>query len=65
LLRARKSSIDKVIITCPRHGSKFDVATGRLVSGPKILFLKLKIVDLPSYEVRRESTQIRVRLDVT
>jgi 3-phenylpropionate/trans-cinnamate dioxygenase ferredoxin subunit len=54
-----------VIITCPRHGSKFDVATGRLVSGPKILFLKLKIVDLPSYEVRRESTQIRVRLDVT
>jgi len=60
-----KGSIDQGIITCPRHGSKFDVATGRLVSGPKIFFLKLKTGDLPSYEVRTEGTQIRVRLDVT
>lgn len=60
-----KGSLDQGIITCPRHGSKFDVATGRVVSGPKILFLKLKTGDLPSYEVRTEGTQVQVRLNDT
>jgi 3-phenylpropionate/trans-cinnamate dioxygenase ferredoxin subunit len=60
-----KGSVERGIITCPRHGSKFDVTTGKVVSGPKILFLKLKTGDLPTYEVRTEGAEVQIKLDVT
>lgn len=48
------------IVTCPRHGSKFDVKTGESISGPKIAFLKLKVRDEKVYPVRAEGKDILV-----
>ena len=36
--------LDKTVVTCPRHLSKFDVTTGRVISGTHS--------NLPSYEVK-------------
>ena len=57
-----KGKLEGKIVTCPKHGSKFDVTTGRCVSGPKIGFIKLKAKDETSYEVKVENNTIKVNL---
>ena len=57
-----KGSLEGKIVTCPRHGSKFDITTGESISGPKIAFLKLKTKKVPSYEVKAEDGIIKVRV---
>ena len=58
-----KGSLESNIVTCPRHGAKFDVTAGKAVSGPKILFLRPKIVDEPFYEVKVDGKDILVKID--
>ncbi|MBM3147369.1 MAG: Rieske 2Fe-2S domain-containing protein [Actinobacteria bacterium] len=48
------------VVTRPRHGSQFDVRTGRNVRGPKILFVKGKADDVPSYPVRVEGDDVLI-----
>lgn len=50
------------VVTCPKHGSKFDVTTGKAVSGPKIPLIKLKINDEEKYEVKIEGEDILVKI---
>lgn len=50
-------------ITCPKHGSVFDVKTGNLVENGKILFLKLKVNNTKSYPVKVEGTDILIDID--
>lgn len=50
------------IVTCPKHGSKFDITTGKVVSGPKIPLLKLKINDEERYEIKIEEDFLYVRI---
>ncbi|MBE3128950.1 MAG: Rieske (2Fe-2S) protein [Actinobacteria bacterium] len=57
-----KGKLDGKIVTCPRHGSKFDITTGESISGPKIGFLKLKTGNEPSYEVKIEGDIIKVNI---
>jgi 3-phenylpropionate/trans-cinnamate dioxygenase ferredoxin subunit len=57
-----KGKLDGKIVTCPRHGSKFDITTGESISGPKIGFLKLKTKKEPSYEVKIEDSKIKVKI---
>ena len=57
-----KGKLDGSIVTCPRHGSRFDVKTGKNLSGPKILFLKLSTADEVAFEVKVEGNQIMVDL---
>jgi len=57
-----KGSLEGSIVTCPRHGSKFDVTTGKVVSGPKILFMHPKIKDESSYEVKVEGKDILLKI---
>jgi 3-phenylpropionate/trans-cinnamate dioxygenase ferredoxin subunit len=49
------------VVTCPRHGSRFDVTTGKALSGPKILLLRLSTDDEPTYEVKVEEGSILLR----
>jgi 3-phenylpropionate/trans-cinnamate dioxygenase ferredoxin subunit len=58
-----KGSLEGNIVTCPKHGSKFDVTTGKVVSGPKILFLHPKISDEPSYEVKVEGKEVLLKTE--
>lgn len=44
-------------IACPRHGARFDLRTGRVLSLPAI-------VDIPAYPVRIENGEIQVGLPV-
>ena len=57
-----KGKLDGKIVTCPRHGSKFDITTGESISGPKIGFLKLKTGNEPSYEVKIDGDTIKVNI---
>jgi 3-phenylpropionate/trans-cinnamate dioxygenase ferredoxin subunit len=50
------------IVTCPKHGSKFDVTTGKVVSGPKIPLLKLKINDEKKYDLKIEGEEILIKI---
>jgi nitrite reductase/ring-hydroxylating ferredoxin subunit len=59
----RKGELSKGIlegktVTCPKHGGRFDVATGKVVSGPKVFLMHPKIKDEPAYAVRIEGEDI-------
>ena len=58
-----KGSLEGNIVTCPKHGSKFDVTTGKVVSGPKILFMHPKISDEAFYEVKVEGKDVLLRIE--
>jgi len=51
------------IVTCPKHGQKFDVTTGKSIQGPKVAFLKMKGKDTRSYPVKVEGTSILAGLE--
>jgi len=50
------------IVTCPKHSSKFDITTGKVVSGPKIPLFKLKINDEEKYELKIEDNFLYVKI---
>jgi len=56
-----KGTLDGTTVTCPRHGAKFDITTGKVVSGPKILFMHPKINDETSYELKVEGKDIMLK----
>ena len=53
-----KGTLEGNIVICPKHKSKFDVTTGKVISGPKMLFMHPKIKDEPTYAVRVEGKDI-------
>lgn len=57
-----KGKLEGKIVTCPRHGSKFDVTTGKCISGPKIGFLRFKTKDETAYEVKVEENRIKINV---
>ena len=58
-----QGSLEGNIVTCPKHKSKFDVTTGKVISGPKMLFIHPKINDEPSYELKVEGNAILLRIE--
>jgi len=50
------------IVTCPRHGSRFDVRTGRAVGAAQLLFLKTTPRDLQTYTVTIDGQDVFVDL---
>ena len=57
-----QGTLEDNIVECPKHHSKFDVTTGRVVSPPKVAFLRPKIRDEPSYQVKVENEDIMIKL---
>jgi nitrite reductase/ring-hydroxylating ferredoxin subunit len=55
-----KGSLVGKILTCPTHGSKFDIKNGKNVSGPKLLMFRGKTDDLKTYELKVDGTSILV-----
>ncbi|HPC28023.1 MAG TPA: non-heme iron oxygenase ferredoxin subunit [Candidatus Methanomethylicus sp.] len=60
-----KGTVEGGVVTCPRHGSKFDIRTGKAISGPKIGFLKLKTGDAKTYRVKVDGNDLMVDLPDT
>lgn len=56
-----QGSLEGNIVTCPNHGAKFDVTTGKVVSGPKMGFFHSKIDDEPTYIVKVENEDILIK----
>ena len=48
------------IVTCPLHGAKFDVTTGKNVAGPKTGLFRGKTPDHQAFEVKVEAGKILV-----
>ena len=53
-----KGTLEGNTVTCPKHKSKFDVTTGKVISGPKIPLMHPKIKDEPVYVVKVEGKDI-------
>lgn len=58
-----KGSLENGVITCPRHGSKYDAKTGKALRKAKILFLEFNVNDDRSYPVKIEGTNILIDLE--
>ena len=54
--------LEDVTLTCPRHGAKFDVRTGKNVGNAKLAFIQMKVADAMSYPVKVEGNDILVAL---
>lgn len=50
-------------IVCPRHGTAFDVRTGKVVKGGKMIFISIKAANARTYPVRVENNDVLVGLD--
>ena len=50
-----KGKLDGNIVTCPRHGSKFDITNGKRISGPAKN-------DETTYEVKVEGPAIKINI---
>ena len=55
-----RGSLEGSIVTCPRHGARFDVKTGQAVGEAQIGFIKMKVKDEESYPVKVDGTDILV-----
>jgi nitrite reductase/ring-hydroxylating ferredoxin subunit len=53
-----KGNLEVNTVTCPRHKSKFDVTTGKVISGPKVPLIHPNINDEPVYVVKVEGKDI-------
>lgn len=58
-----KGKLDGTVVTCPRHGSRFDVTTGKNLSGPKILFMYFTTADEKAYPVKIVNDTIQIDVD--
>jgi 3-phenylpropionate/trans-cinnamate dioxygenase ferredoxin subunit len=56
-----KGTLNGTTVTCPKHGAKFDITTGKVVSRPKVLFMRPKINDETSYELKVEGKDIMLK----
>ena len=50
-------------VICPRHGSTFDLRTGKNIQGARILFAKFKVDDARSFPVIVEGSDISIEVD--
>jgi len=49
-----EGTLNKTIVTCPRHLSTFDVTTGKVISGTRS--------NLPSYDVKVEGNDLLIQI---
>ncbi len=57
-----KGKLEGKTVTCPRHGSAFDVTTGACITGPRIVFLKFRAKTASTYEVKVEGGSLKVNI---
>lgn len=52
--KGRQVPLDGYEIECPRHGARFDIRTGRVLSAPAL-------VDIPFFETRVEVGMLQIK----
>ena len=53
-----EGSLEGNIVTCPIHGSRFDVTTGKCIHRPRNILIEAKTDDAMSYELRVDGEDI-------
>lgn len=53
-------SLDGKVVTCPRHGARFDVTSGQAVGKAKLLFMSTMPGNLACFPVKLEGGQILI-----
>ncbi|MFA7673567.1 MAG: Rieske (2Fe-2S) protein [Clostridia bacterium] len=51
------------LISCPKHGSIYDVTNGKAIKSGKLFFIKVKISDVKSYPIKVEGTDIMIGIE--
>lgn len=54
--------LNGTIITCPRHGARFDVTNGKAVGKAKLLFMSATPKDLTTYPVKVDGAEVMIGL---
>ncbi len=49
------------VVTCPRHGAKFSITTGKAVAHPKMGLFHPKVEDAKIYQVKVEKQDILIK----
>jgi 3-phenylpropionate/trans-cinnamate dioxygenase ferredoxin subunit len=57
-----KGTFEGGVVTCPKHKAQFDVKTGEAVADAKIGFIKMKVKDEASYEIKIDGNSILIGL---
>jgi 3-phenylpropionate/trans-cinnamate dioxygenase ferredoxin subunit len=57
-----KGTLEGNTVTCPKHGQRFDLTTGRSIQGPKVGFLKLKGKDSVQFATKVEGDDLLIDL---
>lgn len=52
-----EGEVEDTVVTCPRHGARFDIRTGKALSLPAV-------IDIPAYPIRIENDEILVGIPV-
>lgn len=55
--------LDGYSIACPKHGSVFDIRTGKIIKNGKIAFFNLKVSDTRAYPVKIEGDDVLIGLE--
>ncbi|MCE5344233.1 MAG: Rieske 2Fe-2S domain-containing protein [Eubacteriales bacterium] len=50
-------------VLCPKHGTAFNVRTGKVTRNGRIAFISLKVSDVKAYPVKIENGDLLVGLD--
>jgi Ferredoxin subunits of nitrite reductase and ring-hydroxylating dioxygenases len=56
-----EGTLDGEIVTCPRHGAKFNVTTGKAVGNPKMGLFHPKVSDAVVYQVKIDGEDVLVK----
>src|ERR1700687_589129 len=57
-----KGKLDGVIVTCPRHGARFDITTGRAVANAKTFFSTGKVDDAMRFHVLVDAGNVYIEV---
>jgi 3-phenylpropionate/trans-cinnamate dioxygenase ferredoxin component len=57
-----RGTLQSGIVTCPRHGSRFDMKTARAISGPRIGPFHLRVKDPQGYAVKVRESDVLIGL---
>jgi 3-phenylpropionate/trans-cinnamate dioxygenase ferredoxin subunit len=55
--------LEGTTIRCPRHGTAFDLTSGKAVQNGKMLMIKISPKDLKAYPVKVEETDLFISFD--
>ena len=55
-------TLDGRVVTCPRHGARFDLSSGKAVGKAKLLFMSTLPKDLAIYPVMVEGANVSIGL---